>query len=190
MLIGLTGGIGSGKTTALAVFNELGFNTFSCDREVNALYKKRKVLKELKKQFPQAIKGGIFLKADKKLIAREIFEDEKKYVFLTDFLATAAFDAACLKAKKSKVDSVIEVPLLFEKNLSGAFDKVVVITRNAADRKKSAMARSGLSEEEVAARISAQVDYDGMDLSRFTVIENNGTEEELKEKIKAAFAIK
>ena len=36
----------------------------------------------------------------------------------------------------------------------------------------------------------AQVDYDGMDLSRFTVIENNGTEQELKEKIKAAFAIK
>ena len=185
MLIGLTGGIGSGKSTALDIFREQGFKIFSCDEEVKDLYKKRKVLIRLKKEFPQAIKGIIFLKADKKIIADEIFKNKKKYDFLTDFLATAAFNSVIFKAKKQKCDCVIEVPLLFEKDLADAFDKVVIIKRNISDRKKSVMKRSSLSEEEISPRINAQADYEKLDLSPYIVIENNGTIEDLKEKIKS-----
>ena len=183
MIIGLTGGIGSGKSTALEVFKTLGFATFSCDDEVSAAYKKRRVLKKLKKVFPQAITGRLRLKADKKLIAKEIFSDKEKYRFLTDLLATAAFTKTYKKAKRCGRDGVIEVPLLLEKDLADKFDAVFIVVRDKKARIKSVIARSNLSEEEVLSRINAQVDYDTFDLSPYIVINNDGTTDELGKQI-------
>ena len=60
MIIGLTGGIGSGKSTALNALKEKGYSVISCDEITKELYKKRKILKVLRKEFPTAIKGKIF----------------------------------------------------------------------------------------------------------------------------------
>ena len=76
MIIGLTGGIGSGKSAAIAALQENGYKTVSCDDVTRELYKKRKTLKTLRGEFPSAIKGRIFLKADTKEIARVIFSDK------------------------------------------------------------------------------------------------------------------
>ena len=177
MIIGLTGGIGSGKSAAIAALKENGYKTVSCDDVTPELYKKRKTLKTLRGEFPTAIKGKIFLKADKKEIARVIFSDKEKYDFLNGFLTQKTFDVAYRRAEKfaKKGDKVIvEVPLLFENNFADKFDKVIVITRDKEIRIASVKARSILSEEEIAARISAQVDYDKFDFSPFTVIKNDG----------------
>ena len=82
MIIGLTGGIGSGKSAALNALKENGYKTVSCDDITRELYKKRKTLKKLRGEFPSAIKGRLFLKADKKEIARIVFSDKVKYDFL------------------------------------------------------------------------------------------------------------
>ncbi|MBR0189373.1 MAG: dephospho-CoA kinase, partial [Clostridia bacterium] len=102
MIIGLTGGIGSGKSAAIAALQENGYKTVSCDDVTRELYKKRKTLKTLRKEFPSAIKGKLFLKADKKEIARIIFSDEKKYAFLNGFLTKETFNIAIKQAKKMK----------------------------------------------------------------------------------------
>lgn len=179
MLIGLTGGIGSGKTAALCALKENGYKTVSCDEITRGLYKKRKTLKKLRGEFPSAIKGKIFLKADKKEIARIIFSDEKKYAFLNGFLTEETFRIAVKKARKMKGKVIVEVPLLFENNLAQNFDKIIVITRDKQERIKSVKARSSLSEEEIISRMNAQVDYDKLDLSAFTVIKNDGNINEL-----------
>lgn len=177
MIIGLTGGIGSGKSAAIAALKEHGYKTVSCDEITRELYKKRKTLKTLRGEFPSAIKGRIFLKADKKEIARVIFSDKKKYRFLNEFLTQKTFDVAYRRAEKlakkgGKV--IVEVPLLFENNFADKFDKVIVITRDKEKRIASVKARSNLSGKEITARISAQIDYDKFDLSPFTVIKNDG----------------
>ena len=64
MIIGLTGGIGSGKSTALDILKKNGYKTVSCDDITRELYRKRKTLKKLRGEFPSAIKGRFFLKAD------------------------------------------------------------------------------------------------------------------------------
>ena len=182
MIIGLTGGIGSGKTTALRALKEKGYYTVSCDEITAELYKKRGTLKKLRDEFPSAIKGRLFLKADKKEIARIVFSDKVKYEFLNDFLTQKTFKTAmkrAYKGAKTRGVVIVEVPLLFENDLQRYFDKVIVITREKEERINSIKARSNLSEEEISARISAQIDYDSFDLSPFTVIKNDGNMKDL-----------
>lgn len=186
MIIGLTGGIGSGKSAALDILGKAGYNTFSCDKEVAALYKKQRVLRRLKREFPNGISGRLILKADKKAIAETVFSDREKYEFLTDYLAKRAFISALKKAKKAKGDSVIETPLLLEYDLAGAFDKVIVIVRDLGERIKSVTQRDGITEKQITDRINRQFDYENADLSQYTVVKNDGDLSSLKEKILTA----
>ena len=174
MIIGLTGGIGSGKSSALDALKKNGYETISCDEITAGLYRRHRTLKALRKEFPSAIKGKLFLKADKKEISRIVFSDKNKYAFLTEYLTEETFKKAMARAKKLKGTVIVEVPLLFENDLQDAFDKVIVITREKAARINAVKARSNLSEQEIAARINAQFDYDKKDLSAFTVIKNDG----------------
>ena len=182
MIIGLTGGIGSGKTEALRALKKNGYKTVSCDDITRELYRRQTTLKILQKVFPSAIKGDKVLTADKKEISRIIFSDQEKYAFLTEFLTKKTFDVATRRAKKYAEKNkvvIVEVPLLFENDAQGAFDKIIVITRGKAERIAAVKKRSDLSEEEILSRINEQTDYETKDLSAFTVIKNDGTKENL-----------
>lgn len=179
MIIGLTGGIGSGKSTAMDALKKQGYTVISCDEITKELYKKRKILKTLRGEFPSAIKGKIFYKADKKEISRIVFSDEAKYKFLSNFLTKETFTLALNKAQKVKGTAIVEVPLLFESNVAHNFDKIIVITRAKKERIKSVQERSHLSEEDILSRINKQIDYDKFDLTPYIVIKNDGTKEEL-----------
>lgn len=177
MIIALTGGIGSGKSTALATLKKQGYKTVSCDEITAELYGKRKTLKVLRGEFPSAIKGRFFLKADKKEISRIVFSDKAKFEFLNKFLTQETFKIALRRAEKLAKNNekvIVEVPVLFENDLQKYFDKVIVITREKDARIDSVKKRSNLSTDEITARINAQTDYDNIDLSPFTVIKNDG----------------
>lgn len=180
MIIGLTGGIGSGKSTAISALKEQGYKTISCDEITGSLYRRRKTLKKLRGVFPSAIKGRIFLKADKKEIARIVFSDKEKYGFLTEYLTNETFKIALSRAKKTKGTAIVEVPLLFENGFQKYFDKIIVITREKTERIKSVKARSALSDEEISDRLKKQIDYDSFDLTPYVVIKNDGSEKDLK----------
>lgn len=177
MIIGLTGGIGSGKSAALRALKKNGYKTVSCDDITREIYRRRSTLKKLRAEFPSAIKGDKVLTVDKKEISRIIFADKEKYAFLTEFLTKKTFDIAMRRAaqyaEKNGV-AIVEVPLLFENNVQSAFDKVIVITRDKAERIAAVKKRSDLSEEEILSRINKQIDYDNVDLSAFAVIKNDG----------------
>ncbi|MBO4594342.1 MAG: dephospho-CoA kinase [Clostridia bacterium] len=191
ILVAITGGIGSGKSSALKILKDNGFATFSCDEEVSALYKKRGVLRTLKKEFPAAIKGKFSLSADRKEIAKVCFADDKKRLFLESVLSAPALKNAVKKAKKIKGVAFIEVPILFECKAEGLFDKVFVIKRDKGKRIEGVKLRAAISEEEIAARMNKQIDYDSFDFTGATIIENEGTESDLKTAVlKAANEIK
>lgn len=185
MKIAITGGIGSGKTVAVSALKKAGIKVVNCDEVVKKLYKNRAFLKELKKIFPDEIKGRIFLKADKKKIAEKAFSDDKVYKLLTETVTERALSVALSRAEKNDL-SVVEVPLLFETKAEKYFDRVIVIKRDLKDRIESVKKRSDLSEEEITARIKAQFDYEKKDLSRYIVLENDQGKEELAEKVFAA----
>lgn len=182
-LIALTGGIGSGKTTALKIIESLGYTTLSCDDVTRELYKKQSVLRRIKKIIPQAINGKLILKADKTKIAQTIFNDCEKYKEFTEYLTKLTLEKTLKKAYKIKGLVFVEVPLLLEFNATNYFDDVIIITRNKNDRIESVKTRSLLTDEQVFERINSQFDYDNSDLSKYIVISNNQTQEQLKSKI-------
>lgn len=185
-LVAITGGIGSGKSTALSTFKEEGFFVISCDEITKKTYEDKNFKKRLKGIFPTAVKGEKHLSVNKKEIARLCFNNEENYKKLSDLLTMPVFTAAINKAKRLNGLVFIEIPLLFEYGLQNRFDYVIVIKRNLADRIEGVKKRSGLSEEEITARINKQFDYDTADLSPYIAIDNNGDANDLKENIKNA----
>lgn len=185
-LVAITGGIGSGKSTAANALKEAGYPVTSCDEICAGLYKSPSFLRKLKKFFPSAIKGTLFPKADKKELSRLIFDNDENYKILSEQVTVPVYRAAMKKAKKKKGVVFIEVPLLFEFGKQSDFDKVLVIMREKSDREESVKKRSGLNEKEFSARLSRQTDYSKADLSGYTVILNDGTKEDLTSRAVAA----
>ena len=170
--IAITGGIGSGKSSVLEILKNQGYVVMSSDAIVSDLYKKRRVRKMLKELFPEAV-TGFMLKIDRKEIARQVFSDVVKHKLLTDLITPLVIEEIFKRAQKLKKTCFVEVPLLFECEYAEYFDDVWVVTRDKEQRIESVMARSNLTREQVEARMKKQVNYDTLDLSNYTVIENN-----------------
>ena len=183
LLIAITGGIGSGKSTVTNIIKENSFLTLSSDEIVSEIYKERKIKKLLRLLFPTAVRGRIKLAIDRAEIAKQVFMDKEKHRQLTELITPIVM--ARIIAVYKAVGGVIfaEVPLLFECEFQKYFDKVIVVVRDKEKRIESAMLRSNLTREQVESRINNQVDYDSLDLTPYTVIENNGTTDDLKEKV-------
>ena len=99
-LIAVTGGIGSGKSRVLSIIKDLGYPTLSCDQVTDEVYKKCYVKRRLAKIFPNARHGKIFIKIDKKIIAKEVFSNKQKLKELTDFLTPIILEQTLKKARK------------------------------------------------------------------------------------------
>ncbi len=182
-IIALTGGIGSGKSTALEILENAGYKTLSSDKIVSELYKKRAVKKMLKSLFPTAVSGFINLKIDRKKISQIVFNDSVMHKKLTDVITPLVLKEILLRAKKMDAPVFAEVPLLFECGYENNFDEVLVITRPLSDRIKSVKKRSSLTEEEIRARIKKQTDYENKDLKDYHLVVNDGDLNSLKEKV-------
>lgn len=181
--IALTGGIGSGKSTALKVLERAGYKTLSSDQIVSELYQKRSVKNKLKTLFPTAVKGVLFPKIDRAKISAEVFNDKNKHKQLTELITPLVLDQIKKRTAKLKAHVFVEVPLLFECSYQNEFDGVMVITRTHDARVKSVKSRSNLTEEQVLSRIKNQVDYDKIDLSPYAVIQNDGDTKALEQKV-------
>ncbi len=182
-VIAITGGIGSGKSKVIERLKNLGLKTLSCDVITREMYDVPKVKRWLIKQFPEAVVGKIFKRVDKSLVAKTVFADKEKLQALTKFLTPIVLQECLKRAKRLKGFVFVEVPLLFECDKAYSFDKVIVITRELESRIKAVTERSNLSREQVLERINSQFDYSSADLSEYTVISNDGTIDELNEKI-------
>lgn len=183
-LVAITGGIGSGKSTAANALKEAGYPVISCDEVCAELYKLPSFRRKLKKYFPTAVKGFLFPKIDKAELAERAFTDDDGYKILTERVTEPVYKKALQKARRRRGLVFIEVPLLFEHKKQGDFDKVIIVLRNRDDREESVFERSGLKKSQIAARIARQVDYGSLDLTPYRVLRNDGTAEELQERVK------
>ena len=182
-LYALTGGIGSGKSSALGFLREAGYFTLSSDRIVSELYEKRSVKKILKSLFPTAVNGFFRLTIDRKKIAQLAFNNPDLHQKLTDTITPLVLEEIKKRTQDLSGIAFVEVPLLFECGYQNEFDGVIVIARDKADRIESVKQRSNLTEQEILARMAKQIDYDGFDLTPYIVIKNDGDQETLKEKV-------
>lgn len=184
VIIAITGGIGSGKSTALKIIKEAGEQTFSCDEITNDLYKTHAFKATIKKLFPSAVSGEKRLTVNKKRIAELCFNDDDNYKKLSDAVTAPVFNETMKRAKKSSAPRVfIEVPLLFEYGLQNYFDKTIIVMRDKKTRIESVKRRSNLDENEIINRINRQFDYDNVNLGDYIIINNDGDESALKKAV-------
>lgn len=183
--IAITGGIGSGKSLAVSTLKNAGYLTLSSDNIVSELYEKASVRKLVKEIFPTAVSDAPDYIIDRKAVSAIAFSDKTKHKLLTDTITPLVIKEIEKRTSENSGITIVEVPLLFECGYEKLFDGVLVITRPIEERINSVLARSNLTRDEVLARMKNQVDYDSLDLSPYTIIENNGNIESLTKKVLA-----
>ncbi len=182
LVVAVTGGIGSGKSVALKILSEHGFNTVSCDEISRTLFDKKHVKKQLKKIFPTAV-GDLDSPIDRKVIADEVFNDKEKLKKLNELTHPLIVKEALSRANAFDGVTFVEVPLLFEGGYEKLFDKVIVVVRALQTRVDSVIKRSSISEKEVYDRIKNQIDYDNTDFSDYIMVKNDGDTDKFKTEI-------
>lgn len=179
----ITGGIGCGKTAVSAIIRESGYPVFSCDEIYSQILEDKNFVAKLEDLF-----GGVTCvdgTLNRAALSAKVFSDGSSLKKLNTIAHPAIMDELFRCARKSSSSLIFcEVPLLFENGFEGLFDGVIVVTRPEVERIKAVMTRSGLSEEQVRARIAAQYNYSSGINDEYIVVTNDGGIEELNRKIK------
>ena len=182
--VGLTGGIGAGKSTALAALERLGAATLSTDQVVHELYETPDVRAAVQERF-----GGIVVSGeavDRSVLAERAFATPEDRRWLEEMLWPKV--GARMFGWREQLEqlsppprvAIVEVPLLFESGMEGAFDATIAVISDEDVRAERASARSHSALDERAARQLSQQEK----AARATyVVANDGTVEELEREL-------
>jgi len=156
-VIGLTGGIGSGKSVVARIFGCMGIPVFDADKHANALYETDpELLREVATRF-----GSHMLTAEGKLnrqaLASVVFSDEQALLAL-NALVHPRVGRQFLEWKEHQSGQVVirEAAILFESGSNTDCDAVILVSAPTQMRIERVILRNGLKESEVRARISRQ----------------------------------
>ena len=186
--IGLTGGIGTGKSTASEYLAEKGFMILDADKISRSMTERNApALKEIAKVFgPEFVdeKGEL----NRKALGDLVFNDKEKLAQLqsiitekvVEFIDNAIKD---LKSQDFQGIIVVDAPLLFECGMENMCDENWLIVANMDVRIDRVSKRDGLSEAQIIARINNQMPQEEKEKLSQCIIDNSGTLEELKEQI-------
>ena len=156
--VGLTGGIGSGKTTVAKIFERLGIPVYYADDATKKLMNTNGKLKTSVIQHfgEDSYKNG---ELDRKYLASIVFNDKEKLELLNSLTHPATIqDAEDWMNKQTSPYTIKEAALLFESGAAEKLDYVIGIYAPQPVRVKRVMDRDNLTAEEVVKRISRQMD--------------------------------
>lgn len=182
--VGLTGGVGAGKSTALEALEQLGASVLSTDRIVHDLYDVSDVRDAVVARFGQSMApGGII---DRAAVARHVFASPEERIWLEGMLwpkvgtRIASWREGLEQRSPAPRAAVVEVPLLFESGMEAAFDATIAIVADERLRSERASARGHQAVDERVARQLTQQEKAGR--ADYVVV-NDGTVEELRSKL-------
>lgn len=177
--IGLTGGIGVGKTTVAKIFESFGIPVFYSDIESKALMFDAQIRSHVVDLFGKESYDSNQL--NKKHIADQLFVDPKKRNSLEAILYPRVREEFQKWASKQKTPYVInESALIFEKNIASYFDKIILVKAPLDLRIKRVLERDRTTESEVKNRIALQEQTSKNEkLSDFVINNDNLTNLEL-----------
>ena len=179
--VGLTGGLGAGKSTALQALRELGAETISSDAVVHELYASPELRDAVVARWgAEVAPGGV---VDRAAVARRVFADEDERRWLEQLLwpLVGARVAEWLQSARERVPAppaaVVEVPLLFEAGLQDAYDATIAVLAAEEVRSERAAARG---HEHVGERDARQLSQEEKAGKATFVVRNDGTIDELR----------
>ncbi|HWI72633.1 MAG TPA: dephospho-CoA kinase [Baekduia sp.] len=188
--VGLTGGLGSGKSTALAALARLGAATISTDAVVHELYGSDEVRSAVVERWGPEVVGpdGV---VDRGAIARRVFADPAEREWLEGLLwplvgqRVWSFRTGQEAADPAPKAAVVETPLLFEAGMHQMYDATIAVVADEDIRRARAAARGHEAVDERAAR---QLSQDEKAQRATFVVHNDGTEADLEAALSSVLA--
>lgn len=192
LVLGLTGGIGSGKSVVAEMFRRMGAEVVSADELAREIVQPGSpTLQNIVDRFGAEVlcSDGTL---DRAWLAKRIFSDHQARLDLDRITHPAIADLArrrfaALARKKSRL-IIYDAPLLFEAGADAQVDAVVVVAVEEAVQLKRLMDRDGLDEHSARARMASQMPL-GLKVARADyVIDNNGTLENTRQQVTVLMA--
>lgn len=187
--VGITGGIGSGKSTVCRLFASLGRTVLSADEIGKELTENNK---EIKSSIRKTFGGAVFLPGglvDRKALASIVFKDPTSRRKLDAIIHPQVFTAIDDELDKLSPSErspyvIIEAALIYESGMDERLDYILVVKADENTRIKRVMGRDNATRDAVLARIQSQMDVKTKLEHADFVIENVGSEEELLTRVK------
>lgn len=179
LLIGITGGIASGKSTVSQLLKLEGYSVVFADQIGHEILSYPEIVNKIRDNFGQdVIKGNI---VDRQQLRDIVFNDEDKRVKLNQLL-----HPEILKLMDDMVDHSLseylffEIPLLFESHLQACLDFIVLVAVEESIQIQRLKLRNNYQETEAKKIICTQMPLEEKKKMADLIIENNGTEQELQ----------
>ena len=190
MFVGLTGGLGAGKSTVLDIFEALGAATLSTDRVVHELYETPDVLAAIRARWGDRVvaDGAV----DRAAVAHRAFADPAERVWLEGLLwplvaaRVLAFREAVLASRPPPPAGVVETPLLFEAGMDRAYDATIAVIADDELRSQRASARG---QESLPERELRQLSQEEKARRATYVIRNSGSLADLERDVAGLLAV-
>src|SRR4051794_34863090 len=187
--VGLTGGLGAGKSTALAVLERLGAATLSTDAVVHELYASDEVRDAVVERWgPEMAPDG---EVDRSAVAGKAFASPDERAWLEQLLwprvgqRVAEWREEVAAGEPKPLAAVVETPLLFEAGLEGLYDATVAVVAPEGIRAARAAERGHAAVDERAAR---QLPQEEKARRATYTVENSGSVAELEAKLSDVLA--
>ena len=191
-VIGLTGGIGTGKSTAAAYFEELGAKIIEADEVGREVVKNnREAQEKIKSTF-----GGNFFdqygNLKRKELGNLVFSDSRELQKLNSILHPLMIKIIEERVQKDIFSDkykmiIVDAAIIFELNQEKKFDFVVTVSSNKDVCRERIQKKDGISSENFEDRFKAQISPEIKEEKSDYVIKNNGTAEELKNRVYGVF---
>lgn len=184
--VGLTGGIGVGKSTALSALGRLGAAVLSTDAVVHELYDSEEISAMMRERFGAEVAPGGHV--DRGALAERVFASDEDRAWLEGVLwprvgaRMAAWRESLQRLSPAPSVAVVEVPLLFESGLGDAFDATIAIVAEEGVRHQRASSREHRSLDERSAR---QLTQEEKAAQATYVVQNDGTVDDLERQLSA-----
>lgn len=179
--IGITGGIGSGKSTVCRLFEELGIPVYNADERAKYLMQhEHYLIDEIKKNFGEEVyENGQLNRA---LLASKVFHDKEKVNLLNSLVHPAVFRDSERWVEEQQTAhppyAIKEAALLIEAGSYKYLDKLIVVTAPLAVRLQRVCERDQVSVEEVQARMKNQLpEEEKIKLADFVIVNDKGRED-------------
>lgn len=185
MIIGITGGSGCGKTTALQVFAQLGGLVLDCDVLYHELLRQdAALLQAIESRFPGTVNDGSL---DRRKLGNIVFSNASALQELNRLTHHAVFLEVKKRLEQNHGPAAVDAVGLFESGIDRLCQVTVAVTAPEEQRVLRLMQRDGLSREQVLLRLNAQVPQEEF-VKRCTYrLHNDGSDGEFREKCLAFF---
>jgi len=182
-IIGLTGGIGSGKSSVLEIFKKIGISTYNADESAKELISSdKKIIYSIKQLFGEDIYNENELNS--KLVSKIVFNDKEKLNFLNSIIHPAValdFNKFCLKHRNESY-IVKEAAIIFETKTENLFNKIIYVKTPEEIRIDRVMQRDNLSRDDVLNRIQNQINETSI-IDKCDFVIDNINYNELEQKV-------